>query len=183
MIALHPTLFHHDVNRDNKVAMRMPDGSTMTLPPPSFVVNALEHLELRPGRSFLDVGCGTGYVSALAACLLLGDDRAGTTGAVCGVECVGSRLEQARSNIKALRDRLTLVATTTAAAASSSSETAGPSSSSVAAPVSPVAVMAPLSCPSPTALALAGSVLGDPHKALSCVDLSLSNVSVGAAQP
>ena len=182
--APHITFFHHGVNRDNKVAMRMPDGSTMTLPPPSFVVNALEHLELRPGRSFLDVGCGTGYVSALAACLLLGDARAGTTGAVCGVECVGSRLEQARSNIKALRDRLTLVASAAAAAASSSSEAAGPSSSSlVAAPVSPGAVTAPLSCPSPTALALAGSVLGDPHKALSCVDLSLSNVSVGASEP
>ena len=77
--------------RDSKVAMRMADGSTMTLPPPSFVVNALEHLDLRPGQSFLDVGCGTGYVSALAACLL--GDRA--AGAMYGVECVSSRLEQA----------------------------------------------------------------------------------------
>ncbi len=56
----------------------MSDGSTMTLPPPSFVAMALERLALggrtssgQPGAaSFLDVGCGTGYVTALAACLV-----------------------------------------------------------------------------------------------------------------
>lgn len=59
----------------------MSDGSTMTLPPPSFVAMALEKLALGAGSgpagsgikgaaSFLDVGCGTGYVTALAACLV-----------------------------------------------------------------------------------------------------------------
>ena len=151
----------------------MPDGSTMTLPPPSFVVNALEHLDLRPGRSFLDVGCGTGYVSALAACLL--GNRA--QGAIAGVECVGSRLEAARGNIKALRDRLALVAASAAAASASATlEVAEASGSSVAAVPSPVPLVAAPSCPSASALALAGTVLGDPHKALSCIDLTLSNV-------
>lgn len=54
----------------------MSDGSTMTLPPPSFVAMALEKLALSSANSssnptmFLDVGCGTGYVTALAACLV-----------------------------------------------------------------------------------------------------------------
>ena len=163
---------HREAFRDNKVAMRMPDGSTMTLPPPSFVVNALEHLDVRPGRSFLDVGCGSGYVSALAACLL--GDRA--QGSIAGVECVGSRLEAARGNIKALRDRLALVAAAAAASAATSGagEATGSGSSSLSSAPAPIP-LAP-SCPSASALALAGTVLGDPHKALSCIDLSLSNV-------
>ena len=162
---------HREAFRDNKVAMRMPDGSTMTLPPPSFVVNALEHLDVRPGRSFLDVGCGSGYVSALAACLL--GDRA--QGSIAGVECVGSRLEAARGNIKALRDRLALVAAA-AAAASGAGETSAIGSSSLSSAPAPAPVPLAPSCPSASALALAGTVLGDPHKALSCIDLSFSNV-------
>ncbi len=144
--------------------MRMPDGSTMTLPPPSYVVNALEHLDVRPGKAFLDVGCGTGYVAALAACLL----GAQAQGAIYGVECVGSRLEQARSNVKALRDRLALVAAGNAAAQPPTAS-GGSSSAAVGA--------APLS-PSWSGLAVAGTVLGDPHKALNCIDLSLGNVLV-----
>lgn len=73
--------------RDQKVTVRMSDGSTMTLPPPSFVAMALERLALggrtssgQPGAaSFLDVGCGTGYVTALAACLV-GDKGEGRMG-------------------------------------------------------------------------------------------------------
>jgi SAM-dependent methyltransferase len=54
-----------------QVTVRMSDGSTMTLPPPSFVASALERLGVgRTATSFLDVGCGTGYVTALAACLI-----------------------------------------------------------------------------------------------------------------
>jgi SAM-dependent methyltransferase len=145
---------HREAFRDNKVVMRLPDGSTLTLPPPSFVVNALEHLDVGPGKSFLDVGCGTGYVAALAACLLGGS----AAGCIHGVECVGSRLEQARSNIKALKDRLAMVSGGGAASSSNFS-------------------MLP-ACPSPSALALAGTALGDPLKALSCVDLKLGNVSL-----
>ena len=86
--------------RDQKVTVRMSDGSTMTLPPPSFVATALERLELSAGKSFLDVGCGTGYVSALAACL------AGDSSVLHGIEAVPSRLEASRSNLKVLKERL-----------------------------------------------------------------------------
>ncbi len=53
-------------------------------------------------RSFLDVGCGTAYVTALAACLM--GDAPGTL--IQGIECVGSRLEAACANVRALKDRL-----------------------------------------------------------------------------
>ena len=72
-------------------------------------------------------------------------------------------LLQARSNIKSLRDRLSLVASFDSAD--------GPSSSS-----SSAAPGAAPTCPSPSCLALASTVLGDPLKALSSVDLNLSNV-------
>eukprot|EP00955_Chlamydomonas_euryale_P087897 364333-Chlamydomonas_euryale.AAC.1 len=54
---------------DSRIAMKLADGSTLTLPPPSFVAAALELLVLTPGTSFLDAGCGTGYVTALAAAM------------------------------------------------------------------------------------------------------------------
>ena len=44
--------------RDQKMTVRMTDGSVMTLPPPSFVATALERLGLGPSKSFLDVGAG-----------------------------------------------------------------------------------------------------------------------------
>ena len=78
----------------------MPDGSTLTMPPPSVVASALEALDLAPGASFLDVGCGSGYVTALAAVM------AGPGGAVHGIECMSSRLEAARANMRRLRERV-----------------------------------------------------------------------------
>jgi protein-L-isoaspartate O-methyltransferase len=78
----------------------MPDGSTLTMPPPSVVATALEALDLSPGRAFLDVGCGSGYVTAVAAVMV------GPSGTVHGIECVSSRLEAARSNLRRLRERL-----------------------------------------------------------------------------
>jgi protein-L-isoaspartate O-methyltransferase len=87
-------------NRDQKVTVRTADGSTLTMPPPSVVAIALEALELGPGASFLDVGCGSGYVTAVAAVM------AGPAGCVQGIECVSSRLEGARANLRRLRERL-----------------------------------------------------------------------------
>lgn len=93
---------HREAFRDQKVTVRMSDGSNMTLPPPSFVATAMEKLGLGPGRSFLDVGCGTGYVTALAACLIGDSDNC----VVHGIECVSSRLENARTNMRQLKERL-----------------------------------------------------------------------------
>ncbi|KAJ9531877.1 hypothetical protein QJQ45_022018 [Haematococcus lacustris] len=92
--------------RDQRITVRMADGSTMTLPPPSFVATAMEKLGLGRGTctSFLDVGCGTAYVTALAACLI--SDVPGAM--VQGLECVPSRLEAGRANMRALRERLSL---------------------------------------------------------------------------
>ncbi|KAF5841624.1 hypothetical protein DUNSADRAFT_12080 [Dunaliella salina] len=97
---------HREAFRDQKLTVRMADGSTMTLPPPSFVVNALDKLGVGNGcRSFLDVGCGTGYVCALAACLL-GGDTVEQNCSVHALECASSRLEGARANVRALREHL-----------------------------------------------------------------------------
>jgi protein-L-isoaspartate O-methyltransferase len=46
------------------------------------------------------VGAGSGFVTALAACML------GGGGTVHGIECLSSRLEQARANLRVLRERL-----------------------------------------------------------------------------
>ncbi len=85
----------------------MSDGSTMTLPPPSFVAMALERLGLAGpalgaaegaatgaagGLAFLDVGCGSGYVTALAACLVGERGAAGRAGGRAG----GPRLHGVR---------------------------------------------------------------------------------------
>jgi protein-L-isoaspartate O-methyltransferase len=91
---------HREAFRDQKVTVRMPDGSTLIMPNPSFVALALERLALRPGCSFLDVGCGSAYVTAVAACMV------GPTGVVHGIECLSSRLEAGRNNLRLLKERL-----------------------------------------------------------------------------
>lgn len=91
---------HREAFRDQKVTVRMPDGSTLIMPNPSFVAMALEKLDLQPGSSFLDVGCGSAYVTAVAACMI------GPSGTVHGIECLSSRLETSRSNLRMLRERL-----------------------------------------------------------------------------
>ncbi len=69
-------------------------------------VTALDKLGVGSGcRSFLDVGCGTGYVSALAACLL-GGDTVEQNCSVHALECASSRLECARANLRTLREHL-----------------------------------------------------------------------------
>ncbi|KAF8073005.1 E3 ubiquitin-protein ligase TOM1-like [Scenedesmus sp. PABB004] len=91
---------HREAFRDQKVTVRMPDGSTLIMPNPSFVALALERLDLQPGSSFLDVGCGSAYVTAVAACMI------GPSGVVHGIECLSSRLEAGRNNLRLLRERL-----------------------------------------------------------------------------
>ncbi|WIA29279.1 hypothetical protein OEZ86_011784 [Tetradesmus obliquus] len=91
---------HREAFRDQKVTVRMPDGSTLIMPNPSFVAMALEKLDLQPGSSFLDVGCGSAYVTAVAACMI------GPTGTVHGIECLSSRLENGRNNLRLLKERL-----------------------------------------------------------------------------
>jgi protein-L-isoaspartate O-methyltransferase len=91
---------HREAFRDQKVTVRMPDGSTLILPNPSFVALALERLDLQPGSSFLDVGSGSAYVTAVAACMI------GPSGIVHGIECLSSRLEAARNNLRLLKERL-----------------------------------------------------------------------------
>lgn len=91
---------HREAFRDQKVTVRMSDGSTLIMPNPSFVAMALEKLNLQPGSSFLDVGCGSAYVTAVAACMI------GPTGVVHGIECLSSRLENGRNNLRLLKERL-----------------------------------------------------------------------------
>jgi protein-L-isoaspartate O-methyltransferase len=91
---------HREAFRDQKVTVRMPDGSTLIMPNPSFVAMALERLDLQSGCSFLDVGCGSAYVTAVAACMV------GPSGVVHGIECLSSRLEAGRNNLRLLKERL-----------------------------------------------------------------------------
>jgi hypothetical protein len=71
--------------RDQKVGVRVSDGSTIILVQPSLVATAFEKLQMTEGMSILDVGCGSGYSTAVAACLT------GPTGKVHGIECSAPR--------------------------------------------------------------------------------------------
>ncbi len=63
---------------------------------PSIYGTALEFLDLQPGHSFLNIGSGTGYLSALAATIL------GPRAVQFGVECRAELVSHARSKLDAL---------------------------------------------------------------------------------
>jgi len=63
---------------------------------PSIYATALEALELRPGQSFLNVGSGTGYLSALAASLI------GRHAVHYGIECRDQLVRHSRERLRAL---------------------------------------------------------------------------------
>lgn len=71
----------------------LPIGHGQTNSQPSTVAAMLELLEPFPGMRVLDVGCGSGWTTALLALL------AGETGTVDGVELVPELAEFARANL------------------------------------------------------------------------------------
>lgn len=79
-----------DVNR------ALPIGHGQTNSQPSTVRDMLALLDVRPGHRVLDVGCGSGWTTALLAHLV------GPAGTVRGVEMVPELVEAARSNLARL---------------------------------------------------------------------------------
>ncbi len=80
--------------RDHAGADRpLPLGHGVTNSQPTTVRNMLELLGPRPGDRVLDVGCGSGWTSALLAHLV------GPEGRVVGVELIPEVLELARGNL------------------------------------------------------------------------------------
>lgn len=76
--------------------MPLPIGHGQTNSQPSTVVNMLELLQVRPGQSVLDVGCGSGWTTAILGRLV------GAAGHVIGVERIP---ELTRSEAKAVADQ------------------------------------------------------------------------------
>jgi protein-L-isoaspartate(D-aspartate) O-methyltransferase len=79
-----------DVNR------ALPIGHGQTNSQPSTVRDMLALLDVRPGQRVLDVGCGSGWTTALLARLV------GAGGTVHGVEIVPELVETGRSNLARL---------------------------------------------------------------------------------
>jgi len=70
-------------------------GHRQTNSQPSTVANMLELLEVHPGQRVLDVGCGSGWTTALLGELVRPD------GQVCGVELVPELVDWGRKNLEA----------------------------------------------------------------------------------
>ncbi len=71
----------------------LPIGHGQTNSQPTTVRHLLEHLDVRPGQRVLDVGCGSGWTTALLAHLV------GPDGVVVGVEIVPELVELGRANL------------------------------------------------------------------------------------
>ncbi|MFC5731049.1 MULTISPECIES: protein-L-isoaspartate O-methyltransferase family protein [Nocardioides] len=74
----------------------LPIGHGVTNSQPTTVANMLELLDPQPGDHVLDVGCGSGWTSALLAHLV------GPSGSVVGVELIPEVLEFGRANVGGL---------------------------------------------------------------------------------
>ena len=71
----------------------LPIGHGQTNSQPTTVRHLLHHLDVRPGQRVLDVGCGSGWTTALLAHLV------GPDGAVVGVEIVPELVDFGQSNL------------------------------------------------------------------------------------
>jgi protein-L-isoaspartate(D-aspartate) O-methyltransferase len=71
----------------------LPIGHGQTNSQPSTVREMLESLDVRPGHRVLDVGCGSGWTTALLGVLV------GSTGVVRGVELVPELVSWGRENL------------------------------------------------------------------------------------
>lgn len=71
----------------------LPIGHGQTNSQPTTVRHLLGHLDVRSGQRVLDVGCGSGWTTALLAHLV------GSEGAVVGVEIVAELVEFGRANL------------------------------------------------------------------------------------
>lgn len=72
----------------------LPIGHGQTNSQPTTVRHLLRHLDVRPGQRVLDVGCGSGWTTALLARLV------GPEGEVVGVEIVPELVTFGRSNLE-----------------------------------------------------------------------------------
>lgn len=72
----------------------LPIGHGQTNSQPTTVRHLLAHLDVRPGQRVLDVGCGSGWTTALLAHLV------GPDGEVVGVEIVPELVELGRANLE-----------------------------------------------------------------------------------